>query len=181
MGLQKIYFRWMSELVLPNAPDREKYSYLLDALNRSTFYFDIPMDENRLQDGIDLRYRFAYLKGYSIELIDLSLCKGASCSMLEMMTALAVKGDESVLYDYETGSRVDYIFKTMITSLGFLSMTNDNFDERYIDIQIDRLLNRDYAYNGKGGLFTVNNPRRDMREVDIWYQMSWYLQTLYNK
>lgn len=134
-----------------------------------------------MQDGIDLRYRFAYQKGYSNNEVSLALNKNHSCSMLEMMVALALRGDEHILYDYETGGRTDYIFKVMLESLDLVSQTNDRIDDRYIDYRIDVLLNHEYDYNGHGGLFTVDNPRQDMRHVDIWYQMNWYLQKLYNK
>lgn len=181
MGLQEIYFNWMSERVFKNPRDIEQYSYLLDALNASMFYFSIPMDENRMQDGIDLRYRFAFEKGYSNQEVEVELSNNRSCSMLEMMVALSIKGDERILYDYETGGRADYIFMIMLQSLEFDNMTDDRFDPGFIDEKIDSLLNHRYNYNGYGGLFVVENPRRDMREVDIWYQMNWYIQALYNK
>lgn len=180
MGLQELYLQWMSSLVFPNEREKQRYTFLLDALDKSMFYFSIPMDENRMRDGIDLRYRFAYDNGYSNEEVSRALNHNMSCSMLEMMVALALKGDERILYDYETGGKVDYIFKIMLDSLQLTHMTNDNFDPGYVDYRIDCLLNREYDYNGYGGLFTVENPRRDMRSVDIWYQMNWYLQKLYN-
>ena len=36
-------------------------------------------------------------------------------------------------------------------------MTNDNFYLHYVEYRIDRLLNREYDYDGRGGLFTVEN------------------------
>lgn len=180
MGLQEIYFQWMSELAFPNVSERQQYSYLLEALHKSMFYFSVPMDENRMYDGIDLRYKFAYEQRYSEDEASLALSNNKSCSMLEMMVALSIKGDERILYDYEKGGRADYIFKIMLESLDLTRMTNNQFDSYYVDTQIDRVLNRDYDWNGKGGLFTVKNPRRDMRLVDIWYQMNWYLEKLYN-
>jgi len=179
--LQELYSDWMRKFVFKNAREREQYGYLLDALHASMFYFSIPMDENRMRDGIDLRYRFAYENGYDNHEVENALNVTSSCSMLEMMIALSIKGDERILYDYETGGRADYIFMTMLESLEFNDMTNDRFDPGYVNSKINGVLNHEYDYNGYGGLFVVNNPRRDMREVDIWYQMNWYLQTLYNK
>ena len=37
------------------------------------------------------------------------------------------------------------------------------------------LYRREYSYYGEGGLFTVHNPKFDMRETEIWYQFMWYL------
>ncbi|MFU8786309.1 MAG: hypothetical protein ACNA7U_03600 [Candidatus Izemoplasmataceae bacterium] len=131
-----------------------------------------------MTDGIDLRYRFAYENGYTNEEVSGILSSNKSCSMLEMMVALALKGDERILYDFETGPQACFIFKIMIESLQLDRMTNDNFDIAYVNHRIDCLLNRDYDHDGRGGLFTVNNPRSDMRRVDIWYQMNWYLQKI---
>jgi len=176
MGLQEIYFEWMTGKVFPDIHERRMYEQLMVALDSSMFYFSIPMDENRMRDGIDLRYRFAYEKRYSNQEVEGILRHNSSCSILEMMVALALKGDERILYDYETGGKADYIFKIMLESMDVINMTNDQFDKGYMDYKIDMLLNHGYEYNGRGGLFTVDNPRRDMREVDIWYQMNWYLQ-----
>ena len=181
MELQELYFQWMADMVFPDIRERRQYEHLLVTLNASIFHFTIPMDENRMTDGIDLRYRFAFEKGLSNEEVSMTLNHNRSCSILEMMVALSIKGDERILYDYETGGKAYYIFKIMLESMHLVDMTNDNFNPSYIDYRIDCLLNHDYDYNGNGGLFTVDNPRRDMRDVDIWYQMNWYLQKLYNK
>lgn len=179
MDYTSLYFDWMCELVFPNIDDRRNYSELLNALHGILFYYSIPMDENRMRDGIDLRYRFIQERGYSEREVYHTIQNGNSCSMLEMMVALALKGDDRVLYDYETGSKAFLIFTIMLESLQIAHMVNIHFDIRYVEYRIDRLLNRDYDFNGNGGLFTVENPRRDMRHVDIWYQMNWKLQEIY--
>jgi hypothetical protein len=132
------------------------------------------MDDNRAVDGIDLRYRFAYEKHYHqamiAEYIDVK-----PCSVLEMMVALAYRCEEQIMDNQEYGNRTRQWFMGMIENLGLLGMTNNAFDEFYVDRVITRLLHRDYKPNGEGGLFTVRNYRRDLRLVEIWYQMSWYL------
>ena len=45
------------------------------------------------------------------------------------------------------------------------------------DDVIKRFLDRDYEPNGKGGLFTIKNCRQDLRKVEIWYQLCWYLDS----
>ena len=39
-------------------------------------------------------------------------------------------------------------------------------------------MNRTYSPDGDGGLFTVRNCDRDLRNVEIWIQMCWYLDTI---
>ena len=46
-----------------------------------------------------------------------------------------------------------------------------------IDV-IRRFLNRDYERDGKGGLFTIEHCRYDMRDIEIWYQANWYLDNV---
>lgn len=75
----------------------------------------------------------------------------------------------------EIGDRTPLWFWGMIGNLGLREMTDDIFDESVVDEVVERFLARDYSYNGRGGLFYVSKPRMDMRDVEIWYQMMWYL------
>ena len=57
-------------------------------------------------------------------------------------------------------------------------MVDERYDRRYVDTVISRFLNRDYEPNGRGGLFTVRNRKEDLREVEIWYQLQWFLDNI---
>ena len=57
-------------------------------------------------------------------------------------------------------------------------MDDTKFDRGYVDSVLKRLVERRYERDGRGGLFTVSNSRRDMRSIDIWYQMCWYLDEI---
>ena len=46
---------------------------------------------------------------------------------------------------------------------------------RYV---LDRFMDRDYAPDGKGGLFTIRDPRFDMRSMEIWYQLTAILREI---
>ena len=127
------------------------------------------MDENRELDGLYLRFRFADENSYYID---------GDCSVLEMMVALSLKCEEQIMSDDDIGNRTGRWFWEMIDNLGLESMYDDNFDKIYADEVIYRFLNRKYEPNGDGGLFRVNNRIEDMRKVEIWYQMCWYLDTL---
>ena len=59
--LNNKYFKWMCQLVLDRRYSKSlSYRKLLQFLNRVDFSYTIPMDGNREDDGIDLRYRFGY-------------------------------------------------------------------------------------------------------------------------
>ena len=68
----------------------------------------------------------------------------------------------------------------MIDNLGLESMDDNNYNDEFARFVIFRFLNREYSSNGEGGLFVINNCKYDLREVEIWYQMCWYLDTTLN-
>lgn len=174
------YFTWMYQLVCNNERYSKTLSYrkLLRYLHSVDFEYSIPMDGNRADDGVELRYRFADEKRYDHAMVAEYL-DDRPCSVLEMMIALAIRCEEHIMDDPDEGDRTGQWFWEMIVNLGLGSMYDEHFDEDYVDGTIECLLYRSYAKNGKGGLFTVENYKRDMRTVEIWYQMCWYLDGLY--
>jgi hypothetical protein len=95
-----------------------------------------------------------------------------------MMVALAVRCEETIMDDALMGNRTGQWFWGMIHNLGLSRMTDPEFDRRFVDDVIARFLNREYEPNGKGGLFTVKHCDRDLRTVEIWWQLSWYLDSI---
>ncbi len=171
------YFDWIYELVMDNRCHDPSYRRLFSMLYDTEFMYMIPMDGNRAEDGVELRYRFGREYSYPDAMIA-CLLDDRSCSILEMMTALAIRCEEHIMDDPDIGNRTGQWFWDMIVSLGLDSMDDDNFDQRYVGEVLERFLNRDYCRNGEGSLFTVKHPRRDMRSIEIWYQMNNYLNEL---
>lgn len=170
------YFNWMWNLVRDGAPRRRKsYSRLLVYLYETEFVYSIQNDSNRAADGINLRYRFLY--DYAgIE--DAENYINGPCSVLEMLIALSLRCEEHIMDDPDIGDRTSQWFWLMISNLGLDSMSDDKFNIEYVQERVSAFLNRDYEANGVGGLFVVENCRRDLRTVEIWYQMCWYLSSL---
>lgn len=175
--LKDLYFDWLAKLAIPDDREREDYELLLDALNNSIFRFTIPLDENRQIDGLQLRYRFSQEMNIPYHIVEQTL-DTHECSMLEMMVGLALRGEEHIMEDADIGNQLGVWFNEMITSLKLNNMNNINFDPSWVEFRIDSLLNHTYEPNGSGGLFTIKNPRQDMRTVEIWYQMCWYLDAV---
>ena len=158
------YFEWLCDFVCGERFAKEiSFRRLLVYLHDREFTYTLAMDSNRAQDGIDLRERY-----YGDPTI-----KGP-CSVLEMMIALSFKAEE-VMDDPAYGNRMAQWFWGMINNLGLGSMVDTRFDKLYVKNVIDRFLNRDYERNGKGGLFTIRNHDRDLRDTEIWIQMCLYL------
>jgi hypothetical protein len=66
----------------------------------------------------------------------------------------------------------------MIINMGLGSMTDDAFDEIEVRDIIERFMAREYEPDGRGGLFRIRGCEIDLREVDIWCQLSWYLGSI---
>lgn len=169
------YFEWMYGIVCGEKRfNRYSCRKLLIFLHNTEFVYSIPMDSNRAKDGVNLRIRFADDYDYENILAYLN----TPCSVLEMMIALCIRCEEQIMDDPDVGNRTGQWFWTMIDNLGLISMTDDRFDKRFVQRKIDIFLNRKYDADGKGGLFTVEDCNYDLRTVEIWYQMCWYLNSI---
>lgn len=173
--LNEEYFNWMYQLVFANEK-RRSYRKLLKYLNSVEFTYILDFDSNRAEDGMDLRYRFGYEHDYNGPMIAAYL-DDRPCSVLEMMVALANRCEEQIMDDPHAGCRRGQWFFSMLASLGLSGMNDENFVRSDAEKIVSRFLSRQYARNGEGGLFTVNS-RHDMRSVEIWYQLNWYLDSI---
>jgi hypothetical protein len=170
------YFEWLCSKVI-DEDSNVKYSKLMSCLFDSSFIPVMNMDENRADDGKNLRYRFGREAEVPSSVI-LRELDDDICSMLEMMIALSIRCEETIMTDEEYGDRTGEWFWNMIVSLGLGTMNDLRFDEKYVNIIVDRFINRQYKRNGEGGLFTIEGIKKDMRRFEIWYQMCWYLDSL---
>lgn len=165
------YFDWMYDIVCDGVP----YRKLLMELFNTEFYSIIENDNNRAADGLNLRYRFSCEYHCSKDFLT------DECSVLEMMIALAIRCEEDFMDDPAAGNRVGQWFWTMIVNLGLGQMNDENYNSRLTKIKIRKFLNREYQPNGKGGLFAIENCDEDLREIEIWYQLCWYIDTIMEK
>ena len=170
------YFDWMYESVNtdPDGNFVSNYRELLHYLHSVTFTYLLPMDSNRESDGITLRYHFGYENGIQSPIIAYEL-DIFPCSLLEMMVALARRMEADVMGDNEYGNRTFVWFHAMLDSMGLDKFVDGKFDVIEAENIVSRCLNREYDYNGAGGFFTLANPSRDLRQVEIWDLAMWWL------
>lgn len=170
------YFEWICELVGNKRYARGlTYRKLLMRLHDIEFTWVIPMDENRADDGINLRRKYMLHHDVDYNIYDYV---NGPCSVLEMMVALAVRCEENIMDDALISDRTGQWFWGMVRSLGLNSVNDSNFDIDYVDDVIASFLNRDYRPDGKGGLFTIRNCDSNLRDVEIWWQLNWYLDSI---
>lgn len=171
------YLKWLLNITDISPSDRRRYSLLLETLFKETFICVIEGDENRVNDGLYLRERYelecpAPVRSWVgvVPLYD--------CTVLELMVALADRCEHEIMDELDGVNRTSEWFWIMIDSLGLKDMTNDNFDAGYVDEALYVFMNRLYRKDGKGGLFYIKGFEKDMRKIEIWYQLNWYLNTL---
>ena len=170
------YFEWLYDIVCKDRfADTISYKKLLMHLHSTDFRWSRTLDADRAGWGIDMRYRFAQSRPLNVECYDVRKCLGGPCTVLEMMIALAVRCEEDMMDDESYGDRTAQWFWNMVRSLGLGAMNDRVYDPIRAEQVIQRFLNREYEPNGNGGLFTLRHAPFDARDVDIWYQLCWYL------
>lgn len=163
------YFRWLQDQVMYKEMKRSgrSYLYLLKYMRNVQFTWSVDYDVNRASDGKYLRHRFRDESGLDGDI------KGA-CSFLEMCVALAIRMNDDI-FEPDPKARPARWFWIMMENCGLDKYTDDCFSEQEVGIIIDRIIKRRYRKDGKDGLFPLRNPKKDQREVEIWYQMQAYI------
>ena len=165
----------------------DQYRILFKTLNRIEYYWTIPRDENRASDAYALRNEFYnyYIAMNSVrddaEQIIIPPCAEiltGSCSVLEVLCALAARFENDIAHNDSIGNRETKWFWEMMDNLGFQKyvdrvMTSEN--SFAVIRKIQDVLDRRYNPNGVGGMFPRINPYvPDQRDLELWYQISGY-------
>lgn len=180
--IRQAYFEYLYDLVKEDAPERKDYWMLLSDLQAFKFYWSVEHDENRAQDGIDLRRR--YLEGEWWANGEEAL--SGECSMLEMLIALAERmafelaGTDVSPDIYRTGS----CFWEMVENLGLTRYSDGEYERLNGPFVVNKTLHdvvtRNYDETGVGGIFPLRGDYGDQRCVELWYQMQEYLTERYD-
>lgn len=176
------YRNWLIGLACSWCAIKGNYTQLMEYLYSQPFVPRYANDNNRMQDGFEMRFHFIELSGnpnYTYH--DVYKYLNEDCNMLEMMTALAQRCEDHIMGDPDIGDRSGVWFYNMIANMHLDQMTDENFDILKVSRAVENVIDHHYARNGDGGLFSVRNPDIDMRNAEIWYQMNWYLGELYDQ
>lgn len=161
------YFEWLAQHVNPD----EDPTILHELFDRD-FYWSIPMDENRNDDGVYLRTLYTEQTNRTI---DIDLTDNIS-TVLEFLIALADRTDGATSHVQNVG----FWFHMFLHNMGLghpdYYMTHGVVDDEYIDICVERLLSHQYSYNGtNGGLFVMDSPPKDLRRIEFWWQLQYWV------
>lgn len=167
--LENLYFNWLCAKVLrlENPTPSLRYDTLLRTLHNTEFVYTISGDDNRSEDGIELRTEFLL----EADIPDHPEWRAMPCSLFEMLIAFARRAE----------------FMTDVPAAQWFWEFMDNLDLRqYNDASgvsqdeiaeiLFRLVWRQYRFDGHdGGLFPLDQPHEDQKNVEIWYQFAEYL------
>lgn len=169
--LDDAYLTWLhSQLVSPRLKNPARTFWCLTRqLYKKEFVWYVPNDDNRIEDGKDLRHEFVEVSGITNpDPVWLDM----ECSVLEMLLGLSRR------LSFEAEGEPRDWFWHLLGNLDLQKYNDKNYNalaEEAIDSKLDILIWRNYSPDGRGGLFPLKHPREDQRVVELWYQLAAYL------
>jgi hypothetical protein len=155
------YYEWLvSQIAIPNG---KSYKGLFEVMHNTEFHWTIPNDDNRLQDGLDLRSEFLDGRRKILTLQGVSL--------LEVLVSLSRRVAFTA-----SGTPRKWAWK-LLKNLRLTKSSDPLTDEdisRINDV-LDALVWRTYHPSGRGGFFPLKRPEEDQTQIEIWYQMNKYV------
>lgn len=166
MNIDEVYFPWLYSLV---SDPHKHYWKLCEQLYQKEFVWFIPNDNNRNEEGIELRIEFLNETGIAnpgrpwMQM---------SSSIFELLIALARR------MNFIDDTPVDFWFWQLVSNLG-LDFADDHEYNTIVAMEVDEILDRfiwrQYNRDGTGGLYPLRDHEQDQRRVEIYYQMSYYM------
>lgn len=158
------YYEWLVAQV--DIPNGKTYAGLFERIHNVEFVWTVPNDDNRIQDGLDLRLEFA-----NERVIDLNL---ETATMLEILISLSRRAA------FTGGGHPERWAWQFLKNLRLYKISDPLTEEKTKRINdiLDTLIWRTYRPDGKGGFFPLKNPMDDQTKIELWYQMNVYVMEM---
>lgn len=169
-SLTEDYLYWLAPQIRDERTNKT-YWDLLTIMFEKEFVWLVPNDDNRLQDGLDLRVDFCYAQHIRSD----ALRNLGPCSFLEVLIGLSRR------LAFDTGGGAPGWAWQLLINLELHKMADPlgrARKHRVHDI-LDTVIWRTYNPDGCGGFFPLSWPDEDQRQVELWYQMSAYINELH--
>lgn len=166
-SVDELYFEWLAQQISFPRTFEKTFREMLTCLHKTEFVWNVAGDDNRAQDGKDLRTDFvnhAHPEFYHNNF-------PGPASVLEVLIALS----RTVAW-IAGGSAADWAYR-LLENLRLNNFYDPLTKEKVVELEdvLEKLLWRTYERNGDGGFFPLNDPHQDQREVEIWYQANAYV------
>jgi hypothetical protein len=156
------YYDWLvSQIEIPNG---KNYYDLFERMHNIEFVWTVPNDDNRVQDGLDLRTEFINGRTDMLSLPN-------AATMLEILVSLSRR------VAFTAGGEPEQWAWKLLKNLRLHKKFDPLTDEKlhHVDDILDAVIWRTYERDGRGGFFPLNHPEDDQTKVEIWYQMNTYV------
>lgn len=171
-NLPEDYLRWLEPQLRDEHgnPDRT-YWDLLNLMFEKEFTVFVEMDDNRVVDGLDLRVEFAR----EIRIRPETMSVLGAGRFLEVLIGLSRR------MAFAAGGEAPGWAWQFLGNLGLQRMSDPlTPPKRRKALEImDVAIERRYAPDGSGGFFPLAWPDEDQTKVQLWYQMSAYIEELH--
>jgi hypothetical protein len=169
--LDELYLQWLYRQVADEHAQDPSITFwtLLRQLYTTEFVWFVDHDDNRLEDGRDLRLEFVRDTGEHD--IDRSWVE-LGCSFLELMVGLARR----LAFEAESGEP-HYWFWHLMENIELHEFSDDlePFPHAEVEEIVERVIHRLYGHDGVGGFFPLRRPPNDQRRVELRYQLGYYV------
>lgn len=171
--LDELYFNWLYAKIDDPSERKLRRTHwnLARQLFKKEFFWYIPNDDNRAEDGKALRLDFLAESEIDGDPEWMSI----GCSMLEMLIGVAKR----LVFMWD--GDISQWFWEMIDNMGihqcddWLYARNPEVED-IVEEAMHTVIWRLYSYSGHGGgLFPLHDPPKDQRTTEIWYQMGAYI------
>lgn len=166
--VDEAYFHWLyakvawREVYTPST----SFHSLLYFLHCTEYVWRLSGDDNRAEDGRDLRSEFLAQSRYRVDETWMLL----DCSVLEMLIGLARRAA------FATSKNTQEWFWIFLENLGLSEVSDASYASTpNLGEIVERFVWRQYDVRGRGGIFPLRYPQHDQREVELWYQFSEYV------
>lgn len=160
-----LYFNWLKAMAMPKRKDAEFYHDTLLYMHGIEFKVIHPNDRNRELDGRELRAYFRDETGIAYD-------SNEPASVLEVLLGLAWRCDD-IVGGADRGT--SYWFRILLENLSL----DGSFNIRNASYVINKFNNREYENSEVGCLFPSSDEGARLADVELWYQMCWYLTDNY--
>lgn len=171
------YLNWLLEMVnfdrlvglrKGGFPTSLSYNRLLYFLSCKEFKCIIERDQNRVKDGLSLRYKYFEDFGQPEDIL------GVNASVLEVLVGLAIRLDREYIGD-PGDPHPEFIFWEMICNLKLDKFDDSRWAYGEAERIVDIWLLREYNFDGNGGIFPLSVATFDQRNSEIWNQAMSYV------
>ena len=140
---------------------------LFDLMHQKEFVWVVPNDDNRIADGLEVRDEW--------NRSGRNMPEEGPCSFLEVLIALS-RRLEHVTGEYSGGWARQLLVNL---NIGKYDDPLSRYKVDRLDDVMEAVIWRTYSPDGEGGFFPLKDPRDDQRKIEIWYQMSAYIEEIY--